>query len=252
MRRVPPYVAAGASDPGRVRPGNEDAFALADNWVVVSDGMGGHHGGAAAARIVVTLIPTIWKQRWAALRSRRSTDILNGLRDTVVELSRSLQQRTGAEPGLAGMGATVVMAFLYSARAYIANMGDSRAYHFRSQELTQLTEDHSVVALLLRTGQITAEQANDHPSRGMLSRYVGMQGLVYPDVKVTRLKPGDRLLLCTDGLTSMVADEALAMTLRETAEPQQACDRLVAMANEAGGRDNVTVAVVEWRGRRRC
>ncbi len=143
------------------------------------------------------------------------------------------------------MGATVALAWLRETGAHLAHLGDSRIYLFREAQLQQLTEDHSVIALLLRSGEITPEEAQTHPARGQLSRYVGMDGEVYPDVQTVQLQAGDRLLLCSDGLTNMIPNTQIAQLLQVNAEVLAACQALVHAANTAGGTDNITVLVVD-------
>jgi len=127
-------------------------------------------------------------------------------------------------------------------------MGDSRAYLFCASRLTRLTEDHSVVALLLKTGEISAEEARTHPARNTVSRYVGMPMVVNPDVRIAYLESGSRLLLCTDGLTRMLDDRAIAVLLETHPNERQAVRALVDAANGAGGEDNVTAVVVHYAG----
>ncbi|MDI7278161.1 MAG: SpoIIE family protein phosphatase, partial [Anaerolineae bacterium] len=144
-------------------------------------------------------------------------------------------------------GATVAAAWLRGGQAHLAHMGDSRIYLYRQGRLSQQTEDHSVVALLLRSGEITPEEARRHPARHQITRHVGMEGEVYADVRTIQLEPGDRLLLCTDGLTGPLDDERVAALLAEHGDPEAACRALVAAANAAGGADNITALVVDWR-----
>jgi protein phosphatase len=125
-------------------------------------------------------------------------------------------------------------------------MGDSRMYLHRQGRLSLLTHDHSLVALLLRRGEITPDQAKDHPARGKLSRYVGMETEVYPDIRAVHLVQGDRLLLCTDGLTGTVSEQEIAAILGQPVEPESACRSLIDAANAAGGRDNITVLVADY------
>jgi protein phosphatase len=150
------------------------------------------------------------------------------------------------------MGATLVMTLIRENCCFVANMGDSRAYLFRQGKLRQLSEDHSVVGILLRTGEIGQEEADRHPARGQLTRYIGMLDEVNPYQCNVTLKPGDRLLLCSDGLTGLVDDAAIARVLRDNKEPQATCKALVAAANSAGGHDNVTVVIVDWLGSHGC
>jgi len=143
------------------------------------------------------------------------------------------------------MGATLVMALLTENRAHIAYMGDSRGYLFRDDGLTRLTNDHLVVEILLRNGEITPDEAEKHPARGLVTRYVGMDNEVYPDVRTIALSQGDRLLLCSDGLSGMIPDNVIAHILTTCSDSENACQALV---DAAGGRDNITSVVVDWMG----
>ena len=245
-----PVRAACVSDAGRVRENNEDSYlvSLEQNLLIVSDGMGGHQAGEVASEAVVTVLPEMIKQRLAGESSPRPRIVELTLRETILQLSQRLRAESAGRGGLKGMGATVALAWLRGPEgmAHLAHMGDSRIYLYRHGNLTQLTEDHSVVALLLKRGDITPEEARRHPARGRLSRYVGMEGEVYPDVQTVRLREGDRLLLCTDGLTGPVSDDEIAALLRANLDPEAACQALVDAANDAGGKDNITVLVVNW------
>jgi protein phosphatase len=241
--------AACVSDVGHVRSSNQDRCAvLSDlNLFVVADGMGGHQAGEIAAEAVVELLPSMLDHRLRAVSSLRPRIIELVLRETIVALSQRLWTESVNEVDLRGMGTTVALALLHNGHAYLANMGDSRIYLFRAASLTQLTEDHSVVAMLLKYGNITSEEAAHHPARGKLSRYVGMEQEVYPDIKKEKLYSHDRLLLCSDGLTRMVPDAYIARILQQTADPESACQALVDAANAAGGKDNVTALILDWR-----
>jgi protein phosphatase len=148
------------------------------------------------------------------------------------------------------MGATVVVAYVRAGRAYIAHLGDSRAYRLRpGGNLQRLTHDHSVVGMLLDDGEITPSEAADHPARGVISRYMGMEQAVDPDLCCVRLVADDRLLLCSDGLPLMVPDSEIQVILSREQNPEAACRALVGAANSAGGKDNVTALIVIWDGR---
>lgn len=241
-------LAAGLTDAGRVRGSNQDALAVLpeQGWLIVSDGLGGRNAGEAASRVVVEVLPRVLRERLAST-PHRTTAVHRILRDAIVEMSQDLHRSARGRPGLAGMGATLVLVCIFHGAASIASMGDSRAYLFRGGRLRCLTRDHSVAGILLRNGEISEEEAKTHPGRKMLSRYVGMPSAVYPDVRTVPLKPGDRLLLCTDGLTRMVSETAIAEVLDGGGPPEAACRTLVDSANAAGGDDNVTVLVAEWR-----
>jgi serine/threonine protein phosphatase PrpC len=242
--------AAVLSEVGRVRQANEDAYALLpeQGLFIVSDGIGGRQAGEIASRIVVEVLPQMLAQRLFPARASQASESTGVLRDTIVELSQQIRRQASSQTELAGMGATLVLACVRGEQALIAHMGDSRAYLYRRRKLRQLTDDHSIIAALLRHGAITREEADGHPAKGRLSRYVGMEGDAYPDVRVIELARGDRILLCSDGLTGMVADNNIAKLLGEPSDPELACRALVEAADTAGGRDNITVLVIDWHG----
>jgi len=243
-------VAGSASDAGRVRKHNEDAYHVDVDLglFLVSDGIGGAHAGALASEIVVKILPQMIDERISKLEKPSSKEIKLSLCEAIVELSQQLHSKSRDQIGLKGMGATVVLALIKRRLAYIAHMGDSRAYIFRDNQLKQLTEDHSIVGILLRHGDITPEEAKEHPAKGRLSRYVGMDGEVYPEVRSMAIKKEERLLLCSDGLSGMLNDKNIAELLIMHPDPQAACEALVDAANFAGGEDNITVVIVDWKG----
>jgi len=246
-----PLTAAGLTDTGKTRPGNEDAFVLVPDkgLYIVADGMGSHNAGALASKIVVETLPKMIEQRLDGVSSSDTEGISSLLQETLVSLSQRIWKESASKPDLAGMGATVVVANVHADCVFIAHMGDSRAYLLRDGGLRQLTEDHSVIGILLRGGEITAEEAEHHPARGRVSRYIGMEAEVYPDVQWHRAEAGDRLLLCTDGLTGMVSDSAIGEVLSEFPDPERACRALVDAANASGGKDNITALIVDWTDR---
>ena len=238
---------AALTDRGRVRRRNED------NWsadptagiYVVSDGLGGQSAGALASQIVVETLPLLLRKRLPRAGDLAvAADLVRGV---LCELSRQVYRQTQGEPGLEGMGATVVLAVVRETQALLAHLGDSRAYWFRDGRLERLTSDHSVVQLLIDDGEISPEQARTHPARGCVTRSVGMAGEPLPECRLVELQPGDRLLLCTDGLIGMVDDRSLGQILAAEGELKTACQRLIEAANEAGGKDNITVLLLEWR-----
>ncbi|MEW6360228.1 MAG: Stp1/IreP family PP2C-type Ser/Thr phosphatase [Planctomycetota bacterium] len=235
---------------GKVRKENQDAYvADADSGLfIVSDGMGGQQAGELASKIVVSVLPGMMVTRLRELETADVQGVLANMRDIVLDVSKLLRGKSQEHTGLAGMGATIVVAWLSDAKAHIAHMGDSRAYLLREGRFQQLTKDHSVADLLLRMGEITPEEAEGHPDRSRLARYIGMPHEARPDAFALALAKGDRLLLCSDGLTGMVADEAITALLQKHTQPQAACDALVRAANAAGGQDNITVVLVDWTG----
>ena len=222
-----------ASDAGRVRPANEDAAVAEEGLFAVADGMGGHAAGEIASRVAVE-----------ALRSNAG----DGLVEAVRLANRAVLDKAAEDPALRGMGTTVCALALVEGdppQVLVVNVGDSRAYLLRDGELQQLTDDHNLVAELEREGRITHEEALVHPQRNIITRVLGND----PDVEVDQFPidvfRGDRFLICSDGLFNEVEDDAIEDVLRAERVPQDAADELVRRANALGGRDNISVVVVD-------
>ncbi len=251
---------AGLSDVGRKRAANEDSFAIVQehNLFVVADGMGGHAAGEVASRLAVESIerhisgsdPRKEPTYPASFRFPRGEEaglpvparrVLNAIRLANQEIVRSVRKNRSQR----GMGTTVVIAYLHGGRAYIGSVGDSRAYLVRGTEIRQLTSDHTFVNEQVRAGTLSLAEARRHPARNILTRAVGSQDEVEADVVEQDLKAGDRLLLCSDGLTSMVEDaKILEMIRAHPDDPEAACRALIDLANAHGGDDNVTVVLI--------
>lgn len=245
------FRAAALSDRGRVRAENEDAcLARSEQGLfLVADGLGGHRAGAVAAQAIVETLPAFLAEDLAggACTPRRAA---SALRRVLSQLSSELRERGRRYPELTGMGATVVVGFGVGARLCVAHLGDSRAYLMRGGRLRCLTRDHNVAGELVRGGFLTAAEARDHEARHHITRYVGMDGDAMPDVRTIGLHDGDRLLLCSDGLTAMVTDAHIRRLLDGEPDPEVACRALVEEANAAGGYDNVSTIVVDVGMRR--
>jgi protein phosphatase len=238
-----PINCAGLSDPGRVRASNEDRWA-ADPGLglyVVADGLGGPSAGALAAQLVVDDLPALVRLRLDGLTDLTHPEAGERLAAVVSELSTRVHAAAHGRLGLTGMGAAVVLALVRAGWALVAHLGDCRAYLLRDGRLKRLTRDHSLVRLLLESGDITPAQATCHPARGQLTRYAGMEGEPLPEVRVLPLRPGDRFLLCSDGLTGALSDEDISSILLRVRCLTAACARLIAAANANGGQDNATV-----------
>jgi len=231
---------------GRAREQNEDAYFAngEEGLFIVADGMGGASAGALAAEIVTEVLPLLIRRASASRRSSKSIVSKQSSREALCELSNELRRRSEGQPGLHGMGAAVVVAQIRGRRACITHLGDCRAYLQHGSSLERLTKDHSVVQLLLDSGELCPEKAATHPARNRLTRYVGMAGEPLPDSRVVDLQPGDKLLLCSDGLTAMVDDTEIFRMLKQRRSARRLCEELVGTANEAGGKDHVTVLLV--------
>ena len=244
-----PFCWSAATDVGKVRTENEDKFLVNQELglFIVSDGMGGHHGVELASMIVVDDLHYMIEIGLHRLRSDSVRSVRRLLKRIIAELSRQMALEGESESGHKGMGATLVLALFCKNRVYAANLGDSRMYVLRRGRLTQKTRDHSVVGSLVRNGDITAEEAKDHEAQGQITRYVGMEEPARAYVRTFATQAGDRYLLCSDGLTDMVRDPEIKHILQEYSDSQSTCEQLAAAANAAGGHDNITVAIIDWK-----
>ena len=236
-----------ASDVGRVRKNNEDAVLAAseDGLFAVSDGMGGEEAGEVASRLVVEWLAETLAEHKARFEDADVADAEAALRDVVLTVNDRMRKESEALGPHRKMGATVVVAFVRGSLVHIAHMGDSRAYLLRDGKLEQLTVDHSVVGVLVDRAAITREQAKTHPMRGQLLRYVGMSKGPDTDVRTVELREGDRLMLCTDGLTDSLSDREIGRLLGVGDEITMACQALLGDARAAGAKDNLTAMVIE-------
>jgi len=240
---------ASVSDTGRIRTNNEDAFGVfvpsevdeleaRGALFIVADGMGGHRGGEIASKLAVDVIQEAYF---------RATDPDRGaaLLDAFSTANASIVAESTADSSLFGMGTTCTAMALFDGKIYIGHIGDSRGYQLHGGTLTQLTNDHSLVGEMVRSGIITDEDARTHPKRNVITRSLGIHEIASPEAGQSpmALEVGDVYLICSDGLTSYVQDDDLTEILSEKA-PQEACDALVDMANQSGGRDNITVQVI--------
>ena len=214
---------AGLSDVGRVRTENEDRwFADPDQGLfLVADGIGGSAAGGLASQIVAEVLSRLLHKRLSEAKRKTSPDVAKHVSATLIELSERLRQESRGALGLKGIGSTVVLALVRDRQAVVAHMGDSQAYLFRAGRLERLTEDHTIVQLLVNHGQITLEEAACHPGHGQLTRFVGMGTEAVPETKNIELTPGDRLLLCSDGLTGMLTDQHILEILSRQAVPAE-------------------------------
>ena len=243
----------GVTDVGRVRTNNEDCYKIVEplNLFVLSDGMGGEaHGEIASAMAVETVVKHCLdieanpaakvigpvQPNWNARTKRLSTAIHLA--------NKNIFKSAEENPDQHGMGATLTAVWIDGAKLSIAHVGDSRAYLLRGGSLLQLTRDHSLVAEQVRRGILTSAEAEESDMQSVLLRALGAQAEIEVDVEEHTLFPRDMLLLCSDGLTRMVTEPEIAGTLQAETDPERAAEKLVALANERGGPDNITVVIV--------
>ena len=266
--------AFGMTDPGKVRKSNEDQFLIAElskrmqvwqtslpepklqvgedraHLFLVADGMGGHSAGERASAIAVAAIEqfTLNTFRWFfASDSPGAQKVLAQFQSALSLADAQIVEEAAENPDLHGMGTTLTMAFQLGAQLCIVHVGDSRAYMYREGQLHQLTQDHTLVAEMVRSGAIQQEQVANHHLRHVITNVVGGPN---PGVKVEarafQVQAGDRLLLCSDGLTEMVTNETIIAALDQDTAPEPAARALVAQANDNGGADNITVVIVRF------
>jgi PPM family protein phosphatase len=241
---------AGLSDVGRQRSGNQDRWGAdaAQRLFIVADGVASSNNGELAAEMVVELLPTYLRRH---LESADPEDpaVPERLGRAIAELSNDVRTRGVNDPRLAGASTTMVAALVAGSRAFLAHLGDSRAYLYRDQQVHRLTRDHSLLQALIDAGEVDAGDADHHPARSVITRHVAMVPPALPDVAAVDLQPGDRILLCSDGLHGVVDDGSLAQILGAHASPDDGCAALIEAANGAGGPDNITAVVVDIAGR---
>lgn len=235
---------AALSHTGKVRSNNQDSGYAGANLFVVADGMGGHAGGDVASSIAIAQLADLDRPFETPAAAERA------LGDAITDTARTLIDTVSDRPELAGMGTTVSALVMVDDYAVIAHIGDSRVYLYRDGALTQITTDHTFVQRLVDSGRITPEEARYHPRRSVLMRVLGdMSPNPEIDTFVMPTQPGDRWLLCSDGLCGVVADAATAKTLGVGLAPGRTADSLLKMALDAGAPDNVTIVIVDVGGR---
>ena len=226
------------TDIGCLRDHNEDSLVVTPPLFAVADGMGGHAAGEVASEIAVRVLSELAPEH---------PDV-EALGRAIEEANRAVIQAAREGRGRQGMGTTMTAAMLEGERLVIAQVGDSRAYLLHQGKLQQLTRDHSLMADMIEAGQLTPEEARTHPQRSVITRALGSDAHLHPDIYEINVETGDRLLICSDGLSGMIFDDQIENTLRSVQDPQRCASQLVNEAIAAGGHDNVTVIVADVTG----
>ena len=225
----------GLSKIGLVRQRNEDRFFIDGNVCAVTDGMGGYSGGEIASTYAVDEI----REYLAYLESVGQQDLC----DAIIHANQRIVNRVASEERLAGMGTTAVVTAIKDNQLYWASVGDSRLYIYRDGLLRQITTDHSMVQELLTAGEITKDEMLSHPQRNLLTRAVGVDEVLEVDSGIESILPGDRILLCTDGLSGYVTDDVIASALQSSDDNMMVVESLMDTVYEVGAGDNVTIVV---------
>ena len=245
---------ASHTDPGMVRSHNEDSIAsiVEKGLVVLADGMGGYNAGEVASGMATTVITTELRQ---LLEDKAPHEVdpqtgqkaaLKMLQEQVTKSNTSIYQASQSQPQYAGMGTTLVVALFYDNKMMVAHIGDSRLYRMRGDEFSQVTKDHSLLQEQIDAGMLTKEQAKHSANKNLVTRALGIDPAVEAEIHEYDTQPGDIYLLCSDGLSDMVSDEDIGMALQALgANLNLAVQQLVQMANDNGGRDNVSVILIK-------
>ncbi len=250
---------AGLTDPGKMRSNNEDSYAIVPEigLAVVADGMGGHLAGEVASGIAVDLVKRNLTEAFAALPAAKkwpgqenqdgesASSEATSVRDAIRMANSAIFEASTTRPECAGMGSTIVVAVFHTNKICVAHVGDSRVYRFRDDKLEQITEDHSMIQELLRRGLITPEEARVSNHKNIVTRALGVNAEVQPDISEQTLKEDDIYLLCSDGLTDVLSDAEIQQLLIEYRQNlDEAIQHLIAEANAKGGPDNVSAVLV--------
>lgn len=242
-------VTAVYSDVGSVRKVNEDSYYVSkfennNGYIIIADGMGGHKGGQMASKTAIEEINrTI---NFKKIRKMSKDEIEQKLKECIEKANMAVFTKALGDDTLSGMGTTLVLCLVVDKVAYIANVGDSRLYVVRNNKIAQVTKDHSVVQMLIDSGEITENEAKNHPNKNVITRAIGSDVKVESDIFYYKLEENDYILMCTDGLSNMVDDSVMLDVLISENSLETAVEKLGKIANENGGLDNITLAVLKY------
>jgi len=216
---------------------SENAIGKLPNLFIVADGMGGHNAGDYASRFCVEF----FKQK---IEDSDNPSTITSIEEALRETNDALRDKAQEQAELEGMGTTFVVATIFDKVMYVANIGDSRLYVI-GKEMKQITEDHSLVEAMVKTGELDRNEARVHPNKNIITRALGANTAVEPDFFEVNLEDGDTVLMCSDGLTNMLEDETIEQIIRENDDLQTAAATLVKQANQNGGKDNIAIVVIK-------
>ncbi|HLR21364.1 MAG TPA: Stp1/IreP family PP2C-type Ser/Thr phosphatase [Tissierellaceae bacterium] len=241
-------IAEGLSDSGLVRENNQDFYFLSRDLnfplYIVADGMGGHNAGNIASNMAVSIIEDIF------LFNRKKLDTEKGVFSTIKEAIKTanykIYNKSSDDKSCSGMGTTVTLVYILNDTVYIGHVGDSRAYYIKNTSIEQITEDHSLVYELIKKGNITTEEGENHPRKNAITRAVGTNDIVKIDIYTKEYKKGHKLLICSDGLTDMVNNNRILDIVNRDEDIMSKCKKLIKDAKDNGGLDNITIILLEF------
>lgn len=234
------------TDIGKAREINQDYYSIPNSEenlqiYILADGMGGYNGGEIASKLATESAKKYIENNLNQIEHTRD-NILELIKNAIEYANMVVFEKSKEVPELEGMGTTLDICFIYNNKIYIGHVGDSRIYRIRGEIIRKLTKDHSYVQQLVEDGKITREEANHHPKKNMLIKALGCTAYVEPDIRARNYESGDILVMCSDGLTNMVEEKEIYQVVKQN--PETAPQRLVEMANQAGGYDNITVITI--------
>ncbi|MCT4565061.1 MAG: Stp1/IreP family PP2C-type Ser/Thr phosphatase [Maledivibacter sp.] len=241
---------ASKTDIGRIRSKNEDSLYVDQKHMrifIVADGMGGHNAGEVASKMAIEQVSESIKNKFDSISTNDEAQIKRVIEDAIYKGNKEIYNQSLSHNSWDGMGTTITMALFIDHRLYFAHVGDSRAYMLRQKELTQLTEDHTLVSELMKNGSITEVEAKTHPKRNVITKALGTEISPIPDILSVDVDDGDVIILCTDGLTNMVDNYLIKNSFLNNSNLQDSCDFLVDEANNRGGFDNITLIAIRYR-----
>ncbi|WP_416198091.1 MAG: PPM-type phosphatase domain-containing protein [Sporanaerobacter sp.] len=237
------------SDIGKTRENNQDSYFYSQRrdfpLFIVADGMGGHKAGEIASCMAVEIVRDFFLDKRKQNLLDNEENLISFIKESIYEANEKIYKRAISNEQFNGMGTTLTMAYFLNDKIFIGHVGDSRAYLIRDNELLQLTDDHSLVAELVKKGSISKEEAQYHPQRNIITRAVGTSEEIDIDIKFVKIKNNDIVLMCTDGLTSMIKEDEIKNLLLSEDNMQQLCNNLIKRANDLGGLDNITAIVIK-------
>ncbi len=236
----------GATDIGKMREKNEDCFYARDNLFIVADGMGGHRAGEIASSLSVDTFTRSFNESISSRSRIQERSIKNNIIRSIKLANDEVFKKSLKDAEYSGMGTTFTACFLYGEIIHIAHIGDSRAYLCRDKNIDLLTSDHTFVGELYRRGEITYEETFDHPQRNFLTNVLGISDEISPDYLTIKILQGDSIIICSDGLNSMVKDEIILKLSEKYPEPEKTAKKLIENALKNGGNDNVTVIAIRF------
>ncbi len=239
-------IAAGRSDIGLKRDTNQDFYFVSQDenlpLYILADGMGGEKGGETASRLAIETSREIFEKNRLKLKNKKA--IKETIRKAIERSNTKIHKKSLKDKSLEGMGTTLLILYISKNKLYIGHVGDSRAYYI-ARSIEQLTEDHSLVNALVKSGQLSLEEAKKHPQKNMITRAVGAAAIVESDILSYDYLKEDKILLCSDGLSNMLENEEIYSIMDSSENVEEICDNLISEALKSGGNDNITTVVVK-------